>query len=111
MILNLEFEYEEELLLLAHHIFKENPYDEVVLEYLTKYFEGPVEEMIRVWERSMGFSIEAYELEEDILTYSMFTRIYHPGDAAVLKDVYKRQGRGCAGACFSTMRSIWIMTI
>ena len=65
MILNLEFEYEEELLLLAHHIFRENTYDEVVLEYLTKYFEGPVDEMIRVWERSMGFSIEAYELEED----------------------------------------------
>ena len=43
----------------------------MVLEYLTKYFEGPVDEMIRVWERSMGFSIEAYELEEDILTYSL----------------------------------------
>ena len=93
MILNLEFEYEEELLLLAHHIFRENTYDEVVLEYLTKYFEGPVDEMIRVWERSMGFSIEAYELEEDILTYSMFTRIYHPKDAAVLKDYVKLSGK------------------
>ena len=79
--------------MLAHHIFRENTYDEVVLEYLTKYFEGPVDEMIRVWERSMGFSIEAYELEEDILTYSMFTRIYHPKDAAVLKDYVKLSGK------------------
>ena len=90
MILNLEFEYEEELLLLAHHIFRENTYDEVVLEYLTKYFEGPVDEMIRVWERSMGFSIEAYELEEDILTYSMFT------SPERLRKI-KRQGTGDTG--------------
>ena len=106
MILNLEFEYEEELLLLAHHIFKENTYDEVVLEYLTKYFEGPVDEMIRVWERSMGFSIEAYELEEDILTYSMFTRIYHPGDAAVLKDYVKLSGKEQVILAYLTFRCV-----
>lgn len=93
MALNLEFEYEEELLLLAHYIFCQGTYDEVVLGYLARYFEGPVKEMVDVWERAMGFSIEAYELEEDILIYSMFTRQYPAQGAAVLEDYIKEGGR------------------
>ena len=93
MILNLEFEYEEELLLLAYYIFQEGTYDEVILTYLAKYFEGPVDAMIEVWKRAMGFSIEAYGLEEDILTYSMFGRSYTAEGAAVLQEYIRQKGQ------------------
>lgn len=93
MVQNLDFEYEEELLLLAHYIFCKGTYDEVVLGYLARYFEGPVSEMLEVWERAMGFSMEAYELEEDILLYSMFTRQYPAQGAGVLKDYMAKGGR------------------
>ena len=93
MILNLEFEYEEEVLLLAYYIFQEGTYDEVILTYLAKYFEGPVDAMIEVWKRAMGFSIEAYGLEEDILTYSMFGRSYTAEGAAVLQEYIRQKGQ------------------
>ena len=49
MILKLEFEYEEELLLLAGYIVHAGIYDEVLLQYLVQHFEGPVEEMVQLW--------------------------------------------------------------
>ena len=64
MILNLEFEYEEELLLLAGYIVKSGIYDEILLKYMASHFEGPVREMTELWKRIRGFSLDCYALEE-----------------------------------------------
>lgn len=93
MILNLEYEYEEELLLLAGHIVKSGVYDEVLLRYLVKHFEGPVKEMMSLWERAMGFGVDCYQLEEKILVYSMFTRYYPEKGLEVLAEYIVQGGR------------------
>lgn len=93
MILNLEFEYEEELVLLAGYIVKSGIYDEILLRYLVKHFEGPVEEMMGLWERAMGFSVDCWQLEEKILVYSMFTRYDPPKGLSVLKEYISQAGR------------------
>ena len=99
MILNLEYEYEEELLLLAEYIVKSGIYDETLLRYLVKHFEGPVEETLKLWKRAMGFGVDCYQLEEKILVYSMFTRVLScPGDDSP-EGIYPpgRQGTGDPG--------------
>lgn len=93
MILNLEFEYEEELLLLAGHIVKSGIYDEILLKYMAAHFEGPVLEMTELWKRVRGFSLDCYALEERILRYSMFTRIYSSQGLEVLKDYIQQGGK------------------
>lgn len=93
MILNLEFEYEEEMLLLASYIVREGVYDEILLRYLVKHFEGPVDEMVWLWERAMGFAVDCYGLEEKILLYSMFTRYAHPQGLKILQEYISQGGR------------------
>lgn len=105
MIQNLDFEYEEELVLLAHDIFEQGIYDEVILKYLVKYFKGPVDKMIEIWQRAMGFSLDAYELEEDILIFSMFGRIWTPQGSAVLKDYVRQRGKEVVILAYVTFES------
>ena len=93
MILRLEFEYEEELLLLAGYIVKSGVYDEVLLKYLVQHFEGPVNEMVRLWERAMGFALDCYQLEERILVCSMFSRVCHEKGLSVLKNYISQSGK------------------
>lgn len=93
MILNLEYEYEEELVLLAEYIVKSGVYDEVLLRYMVKHFEGPVEETMKLWEKAMGFGVDCYQLEEKILVYSMFTRCYPDKGLSVLKEYICQGGR------------------
>lgn len=93
MILNLEFEYEEELLLLAWYVYGQGKYDDIILHYLGLFYEGPAEDMARLWTSIQGFQMEAYELEEKILTYSMFSRTYLPQGPAILENYLKQAGK------------------
>lgn len=93
MIVNLEFEYEEELLLLAGYIVKSGIYDEILLKYIVKHFEGPAAEMILLWKRAMGFAVDCYQLEEKILVYSMFTRYYPENGLEILREYISQGGR------------------
>ena len=57
------------------------------------FYEGPAEEMAHLWQSTQGFQIEAYELEEKILTYSMFARRYLPQGPKVLESYLKQAGK------------------
>ena len=91
--MKLEFEYEEELLLLAGYIVHAGIYDEVLLQYLVQHFEGPVEEMVQLWNRAMGFALDCYQLEEKILVCSMFSRVCHEKGLAVLENYISQSGK------------------
>lgn len=93
MIVALEFEYDEELVLLASYIVKSGIYDEILLQYLVKHFDGPVREMVSLWERASGFGLDCYQLEEKILTYSMFTRYEPEKGLEILADYTSQGGR------------------
>ncbi|MDO4632943.1 MAG: DUF5717 family protein [Eubacteriales bacterium] len=65
-------ENEEKLLALAAHCVKVNAYNEIVLQYLVRFFEGSLEDMKRVWKAAAGFETDAYALEERILTLLVY---------------------------------------
>ncbi len=105
MILAMEFEYDEELVLLASYIVKEGVYDEVLLQYLVKHFEGPVKEMAFLWERAMGFGLDCYQLEEKILIYSMFTRCCIDEGLRILAEYISQGGRELVILSYLTFES------
>lgn len=61
------------LLDLAFLVFKNDAYDELILQYLTEYYNGSTENMLLVWKCASAFEIDTFDLEERILAQMMFT--------------------------------------
>ncbi len=71
-----EREYEEDELLTAicAQCFFAGTYEQEMLKYLLRYYEGPIEYMKKLWRAGQGFYLEAFVLEERILTMLLFER-------------------------------------
>lgn len=71
-----ETEQEEDAVLLAlcAKCFFDGVYDEQVLRYLLRYYEGPAKRMKAIWKAGQGFLMEDYSIEEKILVTVLYTR-------------------------------------
>ena len=74
MVLTMEYGEDEMLLALCHYCFVHEKYDEVILAYLLRYYDGPVESMKELWLAGKEFEADTFVLEEKILIMVMFTR-------------------------------------
>ena len=75
-------EEDEMLLALCHYCFVHEKYDEVILAYLLRYYDGPVESMKELWLAGKDFEADTFVLEEK--------NPYHG-------DVYQERGRTYGG--------------
>lgn len=66
-------EYRAELVRMCYISFAKGKYDENVLGYLVRYYNGSLSDMISVWKASSGIGIDTYELDERIIVQMMFT--------------------------------------
>lgn len=73
-ILVREHEADDMLLAVCWYCFEKEKYDETVLAYLVKHYDGPVENMKRLWRAGRQFELDTYELEEKILLVLVFMR-------------------------------------
>ncbi len=89
MILSWEYEEDEMLLALCYYCFAHEKYDEIVLTYLLRYYDGPVEQMERLWKRGDEFQADTFLLEEKILAMILFTQTGAKGSEAIF-DSYRR---------------------
>lgn len=65
---------ENEILLdIAYTIFKEGLYSDNILRYLMKYYTGPANNMIKLWETVKVFGLDTTVIEEKILAQLVFT--------------------------------------
>ena len=75
------FEVQNDLLIaLCFYIFNQGKYDEAILKYLTKHYQGPTESLLKLWKAAEGFEIENHELMERLLVQLLFTE-GHMGDS------------------------------
>lgn len=93
MIVEQEYVEQEELLALAASVFFRGKYDEVILTYLRENYLGSVESMMQVRRGLEGFNMDSYVLDEEILSLSMFTRVYLKDSTDVLADYMKGGGK------------------
>lgn len=75
-----ELGYEEDdfLLGLAQSTFALGKYNDVMLIYLCKYYNGPTKVMAGLWRAAGEFLIDTYDLEERILEQMLYTTDYTP---------------------------------
>jgi hypothetical protein len=93
MILDQEFAEDEGLFQLSYYVLCKGKYDEVILGYLRDSYLGPIDTMIRVWEKLKGFEMDAiYAYEEQILCRAMYTRVYPAKLAKVLESYISSRG-------------------
>lgn len=53
--------------------FRNGKYDEVILKYLIKYFNGMTKELRNIWKAALSFDVDAYELCEKMILQMLFT--------------------------------------
>lgn len=115
MISEKEGAEDEELLLLAAHVFRKGKYDEPTLSYLVRYFNGSLEEMLNVRESAKAFFVETYPMDERILMRSMFVRRMVKDGPEILEHYVHESGKKkivkayltfTANACFMGRKDI-----
>lgn len=93
MVLDLEFEENSMLTALCHSCFAQGKYDDKLLRYLLLYYEGPVQEMIQLWQAAQNFELDTLLLEEKIMMMLLFTRTGTIGSEPVFEAYLKKMGR------------------
>lgn len=87
--------YEENELLLAMctHTFLNGKYDEDVLKYLVKYFNGSTKIMLDLWKAADGFDIDRNSLDERLIIQMMFVHTYNSRFEKIFEDYYNSGAR------------------
>ena len=69
-----EEETSQELLTsLCWYIFSQGKYDDAILNYLIRHYEGPTDQLYHLWKSAEGFELEKHRLEERLLVQLLFT--------------------------------------
>ncbi len=69
-------ERDETLVTLAYTTFRGGKYDEVLLTYLARYFEGTLRQMRPIWKAAVNFNIVPDRLEERLLSQMLYSRTF-----------------------------------
>ena len=86
-------QYDSLLVELCKIVFRDDKYNEDILEYLSRFFYGTLDEMIKLWEVQNDFVYENHNLEERILAQTMFTKNTKVNLHKIFKSYY-RNGTG-----------------
>jgi len=57
---------------MAVYAFENGRYDETILNYLNKYYNGPTAELYEIWKAARDFEVQSFELEERFLCEALF---------------------------------------
>ena len=88
-ITNSGMDKKEELLVsLCYYIYSQGKYDDAILNYLIKYFNGSTADMLAIWQSARSFDIDPRELEERLLASILFTEGDHKEGFAVFLSYY-----------------------
>ena len=78
---------------IAYYAFSNGKYDEELLLYLVRYFEGTTKEMRGIWKAAESFGLDTYSLVERMLIQILYTGAYI-GDQTEIFRQYVQSGGG-----------------
>ncbi len=81
---------EEFLTDLCHYIFRHGKFDEAILTYLLRNFNGTTGEMYQLWQSAVGFELDTHALEERLITQMLFAECYVQDSYQVFCQYYKK---------------------
>jgi hypothetical protein len=79
---------EELLVFLCYYIYSQGKYDEAILSYLVKYFNGSTVDMLALWQSARNFDINTRDIEERLLSQILFTESDYKEGLAVFLNYY-----------------------
>lgn len=86
-------EIDEFLLLLAENTFFQKKYDETMLDYLCRYYNGPTDRMCQLWRAAKQFEVKTFELEERILLQIVYAESWVREREEIFESYYNAGGR------------------
>lgn len=75
-----------DLTVLTMAAFSAGKYDENILKYLVKYYEGTLKEMRNIWKAAKAFGVDTYEISSRILIQMLYTGAYISEKTEVFRD-------------------------
>ena len=95
---------EEDKMLLAvcEYCFRKNLYDEKMLAFLMKYYEGSLAEMKQIWYAGQTFHLESYELEEKILVLLLYVQQGSEDTEPIFASYEKKMGKSRISRAYVT---------
>lgn len=89
-VLREDEEFDENILEYADFAFKNGKYNETILEYLCRYYNGSTKEMLEMWRVSKEFSFESRDLEERLIAQMLFSRTLVSSICVVYDSYYEK---------------------
>lgn len=93
MIEEKDFEEEEELTVLCMTAWKRGKFDERILSYLVRYFNGAIEDMLALRKNAADFFVETFPIDQRILVRIMFSRLDVPKGPEILRHFIEKGGQ------------------
>lgn len=87
------FEEDDFWLGFAASTFALGKYNDVILMYLCKYYNGATKMMAKLWKAAGEFEIDTFDLEERILTQMLYTTDYTPYAEEIYDSYYMGGGK------------------
>ena len=72
MIEKTDYEMDDFLLELSISAFRAKKYNDKILSYLCQHFNGPTDDMLRIWHAAKDFAIDRFDISERILVQMMY---------------------------------------
>lgn len=73
------------------YVVKKRKYDEQILKYLNRYYNGSIKDMRDIWKAAVDFGVDAYEISERIIMQTLYTGSYI-GEEMEIFDTYAKAG-------------------
>lgn len=73
------------------YVVKKGKYDEQILKYLNRYYNGSIKDMRDIWKAAVDFGVEAYEISERIIVQTLYTGSYI-GEEMEIFNAYAKAG-------------------
>lgn len=71
-----DYSQDQVLTEMAYSAFSSGKYDEVILEYLIKYYMGTTKDLFAIWKAAKDFEVAAFVLEEKLLCQILFSESF-----------------------------------
>jgi len=75
-ITDTNYDEDDFLLGLASDTFISGKYNDVILSYLCRYYNGPTKHMALIWKTAKDFDIDTFDLEERVITQMLYSTDY-----------------------------------
>jgi len=79
-------ERDEQVLSLCMYVFKKEKYDELILGYLLRNYEGLTKELRNLWKAAVSFGMDSYYIAEKIIMQMLYTGSYVGEKMEIFKD-------------------------